>query len=107
MSDKEKGLPLLRKTPVDFLSREEARQALKPDVALDASEGARPLRSEPNSENMLLAQHLSHASHGSHRTPGSHGRHGSRGSHGSHGTHGAHGNPGSPGRRPLHRPPRS
>ena len=71
MSDKEKGLPLLRKTPVDFLSREEARQALKPDVALDASEAARALRSEPNSENMLLAQHLSHASHGSHGSHGS------------------------------------
>ena len=27
MSDKEKGLPSLRKTPVDFLSPEEARQA--------------------------------------------------------------------------------
>ena len=46
MSDKEKGLPLLRKTPVDFLSREEARQALKPDVALDASEAARALLGE-------------------------------------------------------------
>ena len=41
MSDKEKGLPLLRKTPVDFLSPEEARQALKPDVALDPSEASR------------------------------------------------------------------
>ena len=55
MSDQQKGLPLLRKTPVDFLSREEARQALNPDVALDASEAARALRSEPNSENLLLA----------------------------------------------------
>jgi hypothetical protein len=66
MSDKEKGLPLLRKTPVDFLSRDEARQALNPDGALDAAEAARALRSEPNSEQLLLAQHLSHASHGSH-----------------------------------------
>ena len=41
MSEKEKGLPSLRKTPVDFLSPEEARQALKPDVALDATEAAR------------------------------------------------------------------
>ena len=54
MSDKTKGLPLLRKTPVDFLSRDEARQALNPDVALDASEAARALRSEPNNENILL-----------------------------------------------------
>ena len=29
MSDKEKGLPLLRKTPVDFLSPEEARRAAR------------------------------------------------------------------------------
>ena len=54
MSDKEKGLPSLRKTPVDFLSPEEARQALKPDVALDATEAARALRSEPNSENIQM-----------------------------------------------------
>src|SRR4026209_2078232 len=70
MSDKDKGLPLLRKTPVDFLSREEARQALNPDVALDASEAAKALRSRPNSENILLAQHLSHASHGRPGGPG-------------------------------------
>ena len=38
MSDKEKGLPVLRQTPVDFLRPEEARQALNPDVALDATE---------------------------------------------------------------------
>src|SRR5262249_16958240 len=72
MSDKDKGLPLLQKTPVDFLSRDEARQALNPDAALDATEAAKALRAEPNSENILLAQHLSHASHGSHGSHGSH-----------------------------------
>src|ERR1700752_658994 len=56
MSDKEKGLPLLRKTPVDFLSREEARQALNRDTALDASEAARALRTEPNNKNIILAR---------------------------------------------------
>ena len=67
MSQQKKNeLPSLRKTPLDFLSRDEARQAVKPVGALDTSEAAQALRSEPNSEKMLLAQHMSHASHGSH-----------------------------------------
>ena len=36
MSEKKNELPSLRKTPLDFLSREEARQAVKPEAALDA-----------------------------------------------------------------------
>jgi len=64
--EKKNGLPSLRKTPLDFLSRDEARQAVKPVAALDTSAAAQALRSEPNNEKMLLAQHMSHASHGSH-----------------------------------------
>jgi hypothetical protein len=65
-SEKKHGLPSLRKSPLDFLSRHEARQAINPVAALDTSEAALALRTEPNSEKMLLAQHMSHASHGSH-----------------------------------------
>jgi hypothetical protein len=61
MSQKKNGLPSLRKTPLDFLSPDEARQAVKPVAALDTSEAAQALRSEPNSEKMLLAQHKSQA----------------------------------------------
>ena len=43
MSDKKNELPSLRKTPLDFLSRDEARQAVKPVAALDASEAAQAL----------------------------------------------------------------
>ena len=53
MSEKKNGLPSLRKSPLDFLSQEEARQAVKPVAALDADEAAQALRSEPNSEKML------------------------------------------------------
>jgi hypothetical protein len=49
---------------LDFLSQEEARQAVKPVAALDHQERRRRLRNEPNSEKLLLAQHMSHASHG-------------------------------------------
>ena len=66
MSDKKNSLPTLRKQPLDFLSRDEARQAVKPVASLDANDAAAALRNEPNSEKMLLAQHMSHASHGSH-----------------------------------------
>ena len=37
MSQKKNELPSLRKSPLDFLSRDEARQAVKPVAALDAS----------------------------------------------------------------------
>ena len=37
MSDKKNTLPSLRKQPLDFLSREEAQQAVKPVAALDAA----------------------------------------------------------------------
>jgi len=43
MSQKKNELPSLRKTPLDFLSRDEARQAVKSDVVLDASEAAEAL----------------------------------------------------------------
>jgi len=38
MSEKKNGLPSLRKSPVDFLSQEEARQAVKPVAALSGVE---------------------------------------------------------------------
>ena len=44
MSEKKGGLPSLRKSPLDFLSQEEARQAVKPVAALDTSEAAAALR---------------------------------------------------------------
>ena len=48
MSDQKKnGLPELKKKPLDFLSPDEARQAVKPVAALDTSEAAQALRSEP------------------------------------------------------------
>ena len=47
MSEKKNGLPALRKTPLDFLSRDEARQAVKPVAALDTAEAAQALRTEP------------------------------------------------------------
>ena len=34
MSQKKNELPSLRKTPLDFLSRDEARQAVKPETTL-------------------------------------------------------------------------
>ena len=37
MSEKKNGLPSLRKSPLDFLSREEARQAVKPVAALETA----------------------------------------------------------------------
>ena len=43
MSEKKSELPSLRKKPLDFLSPEEARQAVKPVAALDASEAAQAL----------------------------------------------------------------
>jgi hypothetical protein len=44
MSEKKNELPSLRKTPLDFLSREEARQAVKPEAALDTSAAAQALQ---------------------------------------------------------------
>ena len=54
MSQKKTELPALRKTPLDFLSRDEARQAVKPVAALDTSAAAQALRTEPNSEQRLF-----------------------------------------------------
>ena len=53
MSRQKNALPSLRKTPLDFLSRDEARQAVKPEVVLDAAEAAQALRSDPHNEKML------------------------------------------------------
>ena len=71
MSEKKNELPSLQKRPLDFLSREEARQAVEPVTAPDAAAAAQAVRNEPHSEKLLLAQHMSHASHGSHGSHGS------------------------------------
>ena len=47
MSQKKSEFPSLKKTPLDFLSREEARQAVNPDDALDASPRRRGAADRP------------------------------------------------------------
>ena len=52
---------LLRKTPVDFLSREEARQALNPDVALDhmlVDTAAMRLVTSPASLDVVVTENM-------------------------------------------------
>ena len=56
MGEKKNGLPSLHKTPLDFLSRDEARQATKAESALDRALPTTPRPETPATKSLTIGQ---------------------------------------------------